>query len=64
MAEPGKTNGPEPALYLYLCVYYLVIYNICFRLSLFPDLNISQGNVAMPLRCSGKTNFVMNLSVQ
>ena len=50
----------------YFCDNYLVIYCYhctCFRLSLFSDINVSQGSVAISLvRCGGifNANFIAN----
>jgi len=45
--------------------HYLVIYcyhYTCFRLSLFSDINVSQGSVATLVRCGGifNANFIAN----
>ena len=49
-------------MYLHYLAIYCYLY-ICFRLSLFSDINISQGSVATFVRCGGifNYNFVTNL---
>ena len=51
---------------LNMSLHYLVIYcyhYICLRLSLFSDINVSQGSVASFVRCGGMfiTDFIANL---
>ena len=50
---------------LNVCLHYLVNHCICFRLSLFSDINVSQGSVATLVRCYGIFNddFIANLLI-